>query len=136
MCPSCGFEFPEPEKKKLELRDDDIMGIESDEMLVTAWQWRRHVSHRTGAEMLRCTYYGALTDKPIDEYVCILHDGYAGDKARRTLARIAADAGLSPGWSLEQDLEKIAVAMNSATPPAKLRYVKSGKFFDVKGRQW
>ena len=138
VCPSCGHEFPQPEEKKLALRDVDIMGAPpSDvrELEVTEWEWRRHVGASSGKESLRVRYYGGLTET-IDEYLTIAHDGYAGDKARRLLARIAADAGLSPGWALVDDLDEIAREMNATPPPAVVRYTQRGKFAEVLKREW
>ena len=138
VCPSCGHEFPQPEEKKLALRDVDIMGAPpSDvrELEVTEWEWRRHVGASSGKESLRVRYYGGLTET-IDEYLTIAHDGYAGDKARRLLARIAADAGLSPGWALVDDLDEIAREMNATPPPAVVRYTQRGKFAEILKREW
>lgn len=48
-CPACGHAFPEPEKKKLELRDVDIMGLEGQEVEVSSWNWRIHTSRRAAS---------------------------------------------------------------------------------------
>lgn len=138
VCPSCGFEFPSPEPKKLELRDVDIMGGPASdvrELHVTEWEWRRHVGRSSGKESLRVRYYGGLTET-IDEYLTIAHEGYAGDKARRKLAHIAAAAGASPGVSLAYDLDEIAREMNATQPPAVVRYTQTGKFAEVLKREW
>lgn len=140
VCPSCGFEFPAPEPKKLELRDVDIMGPPPGslvhELRVTEWEWRRHVGRSSGKESLRVRYYGGLTES-VDEYLTLAHDGYPGDKARRTLARIATAAGLSPGWSLVDDLDEIARTMNDVPPPAVVRYTqKPGDLPSILKREW
>jgi len=141
VCPSCGFEFPAPEPKKLELRDVDIMGPPPGslvhELRVTEWEWRRHVGRTSGKESLRVRYYGGLTES-VDEYLTLAHDGYPGDKARRTLARIATAAGLSPGWSLVDDLDEIARTMNDVPPPAVVRYTvkKPGGLPEILKREW
>lgn len=138
VCPSCGFEFPAPEPKKLELRDVDIMGGPASdvrELRVTEWEWRRHVGRASGKESLRVRYYGGLTET-IDEYLTIAHEGYAGDKARRKLAHIAAAAGASPGVSLAYDLDEIAREMNATQPPAVVRYTQTGKFAEILKREW
>ena len=141
VCPSCGFEFPAPEPKKLELRDVDIMGPPPGslvhELRVTEWEWRRHVGRSSGKESLRVRYYGGLTES-VDEYLCVAHDGYPGDKARRTLARIATSAGISPGVSLAYDLDEIARTMNDVPPPAVVRYTvkKPGGLPEIMKREW
>ena len=138
VCPACGAEFPEPEEKALVLRDADIMGGPASDVLeleVDAWEWRRHVGRSSGKESLRVRYYAGLTDS-VDEYLTIAHDGYAGDKARRLLARIATDAGLSPGWSLVDDLDEVARIMNSAPSPSVVKYTQRGKFAEIITRRW
>ena len=138
VCPACGHEFPAPEEKTLVLRDVDIMGGPASDVLdleVDSWEWRRHVGRSSGKESLRVRYYSGLTDS-VDEYLTIAHDGYAGDKARRLLARIATDAGLSPGWSLVDDLDEIARIMNSASSPNMVKYTQRGKFAEIITRRW
>lgn len=136
VCPSCGYEFPPPKEKKFALRNDDIMGRDGSDLIVTEWEWRRHVGQQSGREMLRVRYYGGIADPTVDEYLCILHDGYPGDKARRTLAGIAQNAGVSPGWALSSELDKIAAALNAATPPSVVTYEREGKFYKVRRREW
>ena len=132
---ACGKPFPEPKKPKQKLHDDDIMGMGSTEMLVTDWQWRRHVSRASGKEMLMVTYYGALSDKPVREYLTVLHDGYAGQKARVSLIKIASSAGV-PGVTLDDKLNDVASDMNQASPPAMIQYLRDGKFYRVTDRRW
>jgi len=139
-CPACGHPFPEPERKKLELRDDDIMGLEGKELEVSSWIWRRHVSRASGKEMLSCTYYGSLSDKPITEYLPVLHDGYAGQKAMRQLLTIANSSGahLAEAAHLEGSagLDYIAVQMSNSKPPTSIEYRMDGKFYRVLKRSW
>jgi DNA repair protein RadD len=140
ICPACGHPFPEPEKPKLVLHDDDIMGLEGKELEVTSWIWRKHVSRASGKLMLACTYYGGLSDKPITEYLPVLHDGYAGKKAMRLLMNIAQLSGakLSDAAHLEEyeGLDYIAANMSNATPPKSIEYKPDGKFFRVIKRRW
>ena len=140
ICPACGHPFPEPERKKLELRDDDIMGLEGKDLEVSSWNWRRHVSRASGKEMLSCTYYGSLSDKPITEYLPVLHDGYAGQKAMRQLLTIANSSGahLAEAAHMEgsEGLEYIAVQMSNSKPPTSIEYRLDGKFYRVLKRSW
>lgn len=139
-CPACGHPFPEPERKKLELRDDDIMGLEGKDLEVTSWNWRRHVSRASGKEMLSCTYYGSLSDKPITEYLPVLHDGYAGQKAMRKLLTIANSSGahLAEAGHMEgsEGLEYIAAQMNRSRPPTSIEYRMDGKFHRILRRSY
>lgn len=139
-CPACGHPFPEPERKKLELRDDDIMGLEGKDLEVSSWNWRRHVSRASGKEMLSCTYYGSLSDKPITEYLPVLHDGYAGQKAMRQLLTMANSSGahLAEAAHMEgsEGLEYLAVQMSNSKPPTSIEYRLDGKFHRVLNRRW
>ena len=134
ICPACGHEFPKPPEKKLELRNDDIMGIEATEMIITGWQWRRHTSRASGKEMLACTYYGGLSDPSVTEYLPILHDGYAGQRAMQQLASIARAAGAVLAGI--DDLDQAAETMSASAPPATIGYKLDGKFHRVLERSW
>ena len=103
-------------------------------MAVTEWDWRKHVSRTSGKEMLRVTYYGKLSEKPINEYLCVTHDGFAGQKAHRLLVNMAMRSGAPVAQ--HATLEDIAEGMQQGTPPAVVRYRPSGKFFNVTERIW
>jgi DNA repair protein RadD len=139
-CPSCGHPFPEPVKKNLKLHNDDIMGIEGKDLEVSSWNWRVHTSKASGKMMLACTYYGDLSDRPITEYLPVLHDGYAGQKSMQQLFTIArsSDADLSQYSQLqdERGLQYISVQMSNSTPPSSIEYQMDGKFFRVMNRRW
>ena len=124
----------------MELHDDDIMGLEGKNLEVRTWNWRRHVSRASGKEMLSCTYYGHLWDKPITEYLAVLHDGYAGDKAMRQLMSMAGSSGaqLSEVSHLEDSagLDYVAVQMSNSKPPSTIEYKMDGQFHRVVKRSW
>ena len=134
VCPACGTDFPAPEVSKMMLRNDDIMGLEGTDLEVTAWNWRRHTSRASGKDMLAVTYYGALSDTPITEYLTVLHDGYAADKAMRLLLTMANSGGISLVGI--EGLEAIADKMNSAQAPSLVEFKKDGKFYRVIKRSW
>lgn len=140
VCPACGHAFPEPEKEKLELRNDDIMGLEGKDLDVTSWNWRVHTSRASGKMMLACTYYGDLSDKPITEYLPVLHDGYAGQRAMQQLFTMANSSGanLAEAANLEgeQGLDYLAVQMSNSTPPKSIEYRMDGKFYRIINRSW
>lgn len=139
-CPACGHAFPPPAPKPLTLHTDDIMGLEGQQMPITAWHWRTHTSRSSGKEMLAVTYYGALSDRPVTEYLPILHDGYAGDKAMRGLVHLAESSGATLGDLMQQDpldaLPMLAQAMSQSRPPASIEYRVDGKFHRVLNRTW
>lgn len=144
-CPACGNEFPPPERPDLSLRNDDIMGIEGSEMEVTSWNWRKHTSKTSGKEMLAVTYYGALSDIPVTEYLCVLHDGYAGEKARKLFVNIFDKAKHLKSYSLSLDdtgtkilegLDSDVHKMQNSKPPSSIEYTKDGKFYRILNRSW
>jgi DNA repair protein RadD len=136
LCPSCGHAFPEPVKKSMVLRNDDIMGLDGQELEVTSWTWRKHISKASGIEMLAVTYYGGLSDTPITEYLPIMHEGYAGQRAMSQLLSIANSASIAPGGLNVKTMEDMVQNMNNAMPPKWIEYRKDGKFFRVIKRSW
>jgi DNA repair protein RadD len=138
-CDACGHQFPEPDSRPLELRNDDIMGLEGIELHVTSWNWRKHVSRASGKTMIAVTYYGALSDPGVTEYFPILHDGYAGDKAAQQVWEIAKQSGAgNVGLFVEGvlDCAEVSRYMQDGTPPAVIEYKRDGKFYRVIKRRW
>ena len=139
-CPSCGHLFPVREKPSLKLHDDDIMGLHGIDMDVTSWRWKKHISKASGKAMLAVTYYGALSDKPVTEYLPVSHDGYAGQKAMRQLVIMANASGASLADAAhmtgDDGLDYLAVQMNKSHPPASIEYKMDGKFHRVIKRTW
>lgn len=133
-CPACGHAFPPPEPAKMLLRNDDIMGLEGTDLEVTAWTWRKHNSRASGKDMLAVTYYGGLSDAPITEYLPVLHDGYAANKAMGLLLTMARQGGVSL-LNIE-GLEAISNMMNTAQAPSLIEFKKDGKFYRVIRREW
>lgn len=135
-CPSCGNPFPLPEAKKWKLADVDIMGLDGLEMSVTSWRWRKHTSRTSGKDMLAVTYYGALSDPAVTEYLTIGYEGYAGQKATKLLYNMAQSAGIWDGGLAANSLDEIANNMNQTKPPAMIEYRMDGKFYRVIRRKW
>jgi DNA repair protein RadD len=121
----------------MNLRDDDIMGLEGHEMIVRDWQWRKHISRTSGKEMLAVTYYGEnLSDKSVTEYFPVTHEGYAGEKARRSIAVIANQAGAVLDLMRVPDFEQMAAGLSAGQYPNTIEYRQDGKFFRVVKREW
>lgn len=136
-CPDCGYIW-EQHKKPLVLSNADIMGQEPEGMEITDWRWSAHTSNRTGKSMLKVRYYGGLSDPAITEYLAITSDGYAGQKAMQTLARIANESEPDPDKrpiDLTQ-MSDVARWLNSGDKPAYIEYEKNGKFYNVIARRW
>jgi len=138
VCPNCGHAFPPPAEKKLVLRQDDIMGLEGMDMHVTDWHWRKHISRASGNEMIALTYYGGLTDPPITEYLPVLNQGFAGNKAMQLLHDIArqSNATLSGINQATEPLTYLVVQMNKSNAPKLISYKRDGKFYKVVKRLW
>ena len=91
--------------------------------------------------MLSCTYYGGLSDKPITEYLPVLHDGYAGEKAIKVMTQIIHSAKLDSfdadrALGFEEDLDCLAEYLSTGNPPSSIEYRLDGKFYRVIKRSW
>lgn len=132
-CPSCGFIFPkktdeEQNESKLHLRNDDIMGEDDIEMIVTAWTWAVQTA-KSGNNMIVVSYYGEdMNARPIKEYLCVYHDGYAGKMAKILFTEILDRVGISNPQSTDE--------IENAPHPYLIKYKKDGKFFRVTDRIW
>lgn len=134
-CPNCGEAFPPPKPKILNLRNDDIMGLEAQEIDVRGWTWSKHTGKSSGKDMLKVTYYGDLSDPPITEYFVVMHEGIAGQRALAQVSMIAKNAGLMQVLGLGL-LDDVAQAMNHGKPPERVTFKKDGKYYRVLTRQW
>ena len=107
-------------------------------MHVTQWNWRKHTSRSSGKDMLAVTYYGALSDIPVTEYLPVFHDGFAGQKAMRQLVTMERQSGAAIGGTIADDdfLDGAALALNQSRPPEQIEYRRDGKFFRVLTRSW
>ena len=140
-CLACGFEFqigaePEQKSEPIKLHNDDIMGFKPVNMAVRRWAWRRHVSRTSGKEMLAVTYYGGLSSQPITEYLPVLHEGYAGEKSRLRVIKLACGAGASMRMNNNPDLDELVQVLNNGYPPKTITYKRDGKFFRVLDEQF
>ena len=135
-CVACGNPFPIREKPKLKLSNLDIMGLEGQELSVTEWQWRKHISKSSGKEMVAVTYYGGLSDQPVVEYFPICHDGYAGEKARSQIWKLAQKADCNYSIQNAVTPEEVAEAMNWGNSPDCIEFLREGKFYRVTKRIW
>ena len=134
VCPACGHEWEE-EEREWELADDDIMGVENTRIMkVAEWEWREHVARKTGNHMLKVTYYpSSLTEKTVTEYLAILNQGWAGDKAKQRLLFMFEKSG-AERWS--NTLPELCHILNQAQPPAAIKVEKQGQWDRVLGAEW
>jgi DNA repair protein RadD len=134
VCPACQHPFPEPEAKKLKLCQDDIMGLDGTDMILTGWKWREHTSLASGKMMLAVSYYGRLSDPAVTEYFPVLHEGYAGQRAMKEVIKIA-DQTKIVGMNVD-NLSSLAAQLSKGNPPIQIKYKKDGKFFRVLKKEW
>lgn len=130
VCPACGYEFPKVEKP-LTLRNDDIMGREPSEMVVTSWTWTVARS-KSDQPMIVVTYYGKITES-IKEYLCIWHDGFAGQKGRGRLKELATGAAV-PMEDLNGD--DATERLEKGHAPILVKYKMEGKYPRIVQTVW
>lgn len=133
-CPECGHEW-QAKEREYRLSNADIMGIEPTEMTVTDWQWSKHVSRKSGDEMVKVRYYGGLADPVVTEWHPVTN-AKVGFKALAEVARIAKRAGLAQDGAPVDDMAALSDYMNTGHPPRVIQYHKRGKFYDVVDRIW
>ena len=133
-CPACGEPFVknEPEEKP-KLHDDDIMGEDTIKtMPVKSWFWSRHVSRKSGKDMLKLQWRSRrLTQPSITEYLAVKHDGYAGQKAMEKVRKLV-NARFKDFKYNQYSLTAFSSLMNQTDPPEEIEYEKNGNFYNVK----
>lgn len=67
------------------------------------------------------------------EYLPVLHEGFAGEKARRQVISIALKSGAD---DLSDDLTEMAKALTASQAPALLKFERDGRFHRVIERVW
>lgn len=132
ICPGCGFNFPPPQKEQLALRNDDIMGREPSEMIVTSWTWTVAKSKKSELPMIVVSYYGRVTEV-LKEYLCLWHDGFAAQKASSRLRELAK--GCNVPWD-ELQGDDATERMERAYPPTKVLFKMEGKYPRIVGQEW
>lgn len=132
-CPACGYDFPEPEKQPLQLRNDDIMGREPSEMEVSSWTWGVQRSRKSDLPMIVVSYYGAFGTQSIKEFLCLWHDGFAQAKAQARLRELAK--GCHVPWE-ELQGDEATQRMERAYPPVRVFYKMEGKYPRIVGQEW
>lgn len=87
VCPECGYEFP-PREVTIGGRSllDIISRTFRQKMPVTDVRYSLHKKKKANgvSRTLRVDYYAGMS-KTVSEFVCVEHDGYAGNKALRWL---------------------------------------------------
>ena len=135
VCPCCGYVFPKQEKERPELNEtEDIMGGPV-RMEVRSWFWSVRKSKKNGTPMLRVDFYGqGLMADGVSLYLCLMHGGYAEEKAKKILH---AMTGQRVGELGEDDLRDIAETMNASDVcPSWVEYRRRGHFPEIARWGW
>ena len=135
VCPCCGYVFPEQEKERPELNEtEDIMGGPV-RMEVRGWFWAVRKSRKSGTPMLRVDFYGqGLMADVVSLYLCLMHGGYAEEKAKKMLYALT---GQRVGELGEGDLRDIAETMNASDAcPSWVEYRRRGHFPEIARWGW
>ena len=143
VCPCCGHVFPinEPEESKdfVLNETEDIMGSPV-RMDIRDWKWRVVPSKKTGIPMIRVDFYSKnLMEPRVPLFLCLLHSGYAEEKARMRLRKLV-EIDIEP--ANEGDLQKIVNAINnpgmggSYPPPFWIEYRRTGRYKNVTRWGW
>ena len=135
VCPACGTAFPPPQKKELFLHDDCIMGIENSHALITGWSWQVHMTNKQ-IECLLIKYNLQGRKTPIVEYLLVLHPGWVGQQANKTLKIIAEKLGVKEELQKLNEVSQVARLMSSTKSPAAIEYKKEGKYPLIIQRLW
>lgn len=137
-CPSCGFQFPEPEP------DNDprtasnaaIMAHQVQPKIVD-YQISRvsyHKHHKDGApDSMRVEYYAGL-NRIASEWVCLAHQGFAKAKAEQWWVKRMPE-GKTPRSDNPID-SAVALCHIHAKQPSAIRVNETGKYPEIIGYQW
>ena len=75
-----------------------------------------------------------MNDRPLTEYVTVLHDGYAGYKAMERLKSISGKVGVD--YMVQPRLDAWCDELGRSSAPTEIAFTKNGKFFDIVDRIW
>lgn len=134
---SCGFIFPKPELKH-EIEASAVEPLAKPETLtVRSWTFSRHDKKETPS--LRVTYHCGVTD--VDEWVCVMHDGPAGGKAKSWVSKHCSEdfAFLWSAWTelYEGDVVDCLIhAQKVFVCPSSISVIKDGRWWRVIGREF
>jgi hypothetical protein len=70
----------------------------------------------------------------VDEYLCLLHGGYAAQKALSALRQMERNCGVTVGNPY--DLDEVVETMQCAVPPKEISIQREGKYHRVVGKVW
>ena len=144
ICPCCGSEFifAKKELKKLDTESDIMGGTSLMKFPVSKWHWTITKSHKTGLELLVCSYYSRFflvgreevgSGEKVTQRFPIIYDGAAGSIAIKNVLTLAKKAGVCVPNSDSRNLfqREISEIMNKAKPPKSIKFTRNGKYEQV-----
>ena len=126
ICPSCGHEFSSDSQRSYVLSDVDAETGASI-LDVRRWSWSVVLSKKGEIPMLLCRYYGFKVGDPVlRQYFCVMHEGYARQRAFSNLAKLCSQVGLN--LSEYRSIYEVADRLNETSAfPLTIRYkIKDG----------
>jgi hypothetical protein len=73
---------------------------------------------------------------PIVEYLLVLHPGWVGQSANKTLKLVAEKLGVKEELQKLNEVSQVARLMNATKSPAAIEYKKEGKYPLIIQRLW
>ena len=134
-CPACGYVFPPAEKKALALSSADAeTGLLT--LSINKWDWSVVLSKKGEIPMLLCRYYGYKVGDPVlRQYYCIMHNGYARQKAIANLADVCNRTHINLNECTS--IEDVASKLNAAPSiPKSVTYRPNGKYLEISNVKW
>ena len=104
-------------------------------MEVRDWFWSVQKSRKNGTPMIRVDFYGQeLMADVVSLYLCLMHGGYAEEKAKKMLYALT---GQRVGELGKGDLRDIAETMNASDAcPSWVEYRRRGHFPEITRWGW
>lgn len=137
----CGFRFADPKPRHEEQADaESQLFSEPKQIKISGWSFNRHVkkSDPDAPNTLRVTYYpeGNL-ERPVDEWVCLNHEGFALRRALTWWSKHSAENIVEVAEALDMDKVDAAIHMYDrgfVRRPKEITVVQNGKWWRVTDR--
>lgn len=136
VCPSCGYEFPKPEKEVLGASNAAVMAHQVTQKMVTypVTNVTYHLHHKAGSpDSMRVDYHSGLR-KVCSEWVCVGHTGFARAKAEQWWNKRVPEP-----WRTDCDnpaMSAVAMAFKHAAKPTAIVVNETAKWPELVKHLW
>lgn len=129
-CPHCGHEFPREIIHDTRASRGAVASHDQAEEWVDVAhvQYNEHISRKTNIPLLRVEYLNSIGWPLATDWICVYHDGYAGEKAQKWLRRNNV-----PTEAVKNIGALVIYCERNVPPPNKILVKKNGKYMEVKG---